>query len=266
MNTNPEKYHTQIDAYLREELSKEERFLFEKELNKRGELYEEFMIHKELCTIVNDSDWVTRPFDSNNADKKSVETYFRSQDARDFKDIVIKAQNEFQNKEKRQSNKSWIVPLLAVASVVILVILFNYNSKTSLDDLYVQYNEWQNLPSLTSRGEQNDLSIGEELFEEKRYKESYELFLSVTKQNRTPGILIYLGLSALELNKYEEALQHMNELIKSDTIDSSKGYWYKAMIYLKQGDREGTITALQTLISGRHYNTSKAQELLNLLK
>ena len=136
-----------------------------------------------------------------------------------------------------------------------------------MQELYVAYNDVSDLPSLTTKGDdQGDLAEGERLFSEEKYAEVISLFdQSAYRQN--PQVLEYLGLSYLELDRYDKALATFDELLSSNTLDSNKGYWYKTMTYLKQGNRKKTIENLQIIKEHpTYYKFNSADALLEELE
>lgn len=265
-----EKYHDQIDAYLRDELSLEDKALFEQSLQNDPELLIEFKVHQELFVQMDESTWINESFTPDIEEVKEVETYFRSAEAEKLKDTIAKAQANYQKKNNSSFIKNRLsLPILAAASIAIFVVLYTINSESSSQDLYAGYNQWQDLPSLTSRSDESQLAEGQLFFEQKKYDESYTLFKSyIEGENEViPPVLIYSGISALELNKYKEAISYFDQLINSDTIDQSKGYWYKALVYLKQNKKQKAITILEKVTSDKNnYKYQEALEVLDKLK
>ncbi|WP_299219936.1 tetratricopeptide repeat protein [uncultured Aquimarina sp.] len=263
-------YHDQIDAYLRDELSIEDRALFEQLLQNDPELVKEFKVHQELFAQVDESVWIDKSFTPDIEEVKEVENYFRSAEAKKLKDTIAKVQANYQKKNNTSFLKNRLfLSVLAAASITIFVVLYTMNSNDSSQDLYAGYSEWQDLPSLTSRSDESQLAEGQRLFEQKKYDESYVLFKEYIKDKNEllPSVLIYSGLSALELDKYTEAISYFDQIINSDTIDQSKGYWYKALVYLKQDKKNTAIKVLEIILKDKqNYNFDKAQALLKKLQ
>lgn len=267
MDTNQEKYHEQISAYLRDELLPEEKILFEKSLEQDPELLQEFKIHQELFAQVEDNKYIDVPWGYDTEDVRVLATYFRSKEAEKLKKTIQKAQNNFQTPKKTGIwRKNIVFSLLVAASIIVLVLVYTFNSKPSATEMYVKYSKWEDLPSLTSRGTDNKLAQGEQLFVDKKYKESYKIFAAVPQKEQQPSVLIYLGICALELNQLDEAFYYFELLKNTDAIDSSKAYWYLALTYLKQNKKEKATSILQELVSGNHYNNTEARELLDQLQ
>ncbi|MDH7445034.1 tetratricopeptide repeat protein [Aquimarina sp. 2201CG14-23] len=270
MDTNQSIYHDQIDAYLRDELSTEDKAFFEESLQNNSELLKEFRIHQELFAQADESTWINESFSPDKKDVQEVEKYFISKEAQEFKDLLVRAQSNYKKRKQTPSfNRKLWMPLLVAASIALFVVLYTMSSGDSPQDLYASYNQWQDLPSLTSRSDENQLAEGQLLFEQKQYKDSYKLFKDFVENNNEvlPPVLIYSGLSALELDKYTEAISYFDQLIDSDAIDQSKGYWYKVLVYLKQGKKKEAIEVLEIITQdGQNYNFKEAETLLKKLQ
>lgn len=270
MDINQEKYHDQIDAYLRDELSTEDRALFEQLLQNDPELLKEFKVHKELFAQLDESAWITDAFTPDIEEVKEVENYFRSVEAKNLKDTIAKAQANYQKKNNTSFLKNRLfLSVLAAASIAIFVVLYTMNSNNADQDLYAVYSDWRDLPSLTSRSDESQLAEGQRLFEQKKYNDSYILFKEYIKDKNelSPAVLIYSGLSALELDKYTEAISYFDQIINSDTIDRSKGYWYKSLVYLKQNKKNAAIKVLEIILKDKeNFNFDKAEVLLKKLQ
>lgn len=139
----------------------------------------------------------------------------------------------------------------------------------SNDELYGNYSEYSNLPSFVSRSnaEENKLYEAETLFKSEQYKDALEIFQTNFGGSKDEGsVFIYTGLSQLELKQYEQAESTFNKLIESDLLDAQKGYWYKALLYLKQDKVEEAKSILNQIVEKSQYNHPKAKALLSDLK
>lgn len=270
MNGNQEKYHDQIDAYFRGEFSEQQKISFKKLLNEDSELLQEFLIHKGLYAQFNKEDRIECFFSTNNKELKDIERYYQSDEVHNLKNTINWARVTYRQTEKQKSpNRNLMISLAAAASIVLFIVFYSLNSQNTTQELYAKHSNWENLPSLTSRGEDNDLSMGQLFFEEHKYEQSYDIFKTFkkTKKEVYPSVLIYLGISSLELNKHDEAIFYFDQLINSETIDQSKGYWYKTLIYLKLGRKDDAIQVLEVLITNENnYNHQEASKLLKKLR
>ena len=79
------------------------------------------------------------------------------------------------------------------------------------------------------------------------------------------SVYLYLSITQMELNNFTNAEKVLNKLIKSDLIDSEKGYWYKSLLYLKSNSIKESKNTLKIIIKNKYFNHLKAEELLKKL-
>ncbi|MCD2260455.1 CDC27 family protein [Psychroserpens luteolus] len=255
----------QIEDYLKGKLSKEELLVFEKELETNSKLQEYLDIAKQMEVVYGDDNWLFAQ-NKDSEDLKTMEGYLNSEEGQQAKFFFEKMKAS--NTPVRRIKKSYVYIAIAASLLLLLTIPFVLNSNLSYDELYANYSDYSNLPSFVSRNNaaQNRLAEAEELFKNKNYKDALELFQSNLEASNNKGsIYIYQGLSQIELQQYNHAEQTFNTLIGSGLIDSEKGYWYKALLYLKQDKKEESKAILNRIISESLFNYEKAKDLLNEL-
>lgn len=263
--------YEKIDAYIFESLTGKEKEDFEKEIESNSALKKEVELNKALKSSISGEGWHLLNTDTH---KEQINKIVDQRRSNEYVEIVNNLEgigNQYFEKQKQKPAKSRkLIYFIGVAASVLLLFTMGYfNAQPSTDSLYTEYSEWSNLPSLTLQS--NDTSIlakGEALFNTKQYEKAIALFSKNTEESPTinPYVLSYLGASYLELEDYDNALNTFDKLLNSNTLDSSKGYWYKAMVYLKQGDQDKTIEILNLITKNeQHYNFNKAKQLLKKL-
>ncbi|NOQ24894.1 MAG: tetratricopeptide repeat protein [Bacteroidales bacterium] len=92
--------------------------------------------------------------------------------------------------------------------------------------------------------------------------------------NRLPSSLnivverdFFIGLSLMELGKYDNAIEYFEQI-----ISSKNGFeytpqirWYMGLCYLKTGSKEKAIETFNTIVSNKEYNSKKAKKILRKL-
>lgn len=134
-----------------------------------------------------------------------------------------------------------------------------------------QYNGWSELPSLIERGESENeyLVKGEEAFLNKEYAIAKQQFENVASEgaNFNANTSLYLGISYLELNEYKSALLTFDKLINSESLDASKGHWYKGLTYLKMNKKDDAKEQFEILAKHKgYYNHETAKSILKQLE
>lgn len=257
------------EDYLDGLLSQEANTNFETQFSTNPELREYIAINKEMRAQYNEQDW-SFVEDSNTNQTKELENYFKSKNASELKTVLKKVNSDFQSKSKTTKSKK--LPFIGLAaSIALLIGFFIFNSSESSLELYEDYNNWEELPSLINRGEAGDsiLAKAEMAFLNKDYNEAYTLFESYIENTNAynPNAELYFGITQLELNNFKGALNTFDKLLNSKSLDSSKAYWYKTLIYLKMDVEVNAVKQLETITSNsENFNFNKAKLLLEKLK
>lgn len=251
-----------IDGYLKNTLNATDKLEFENKLKEDSELYKEFIVQKDLFNTLDKNSWAFE--DQPNPDEvKIIENYLNSNEAKSIASVIAKTNTEYQNSKQRVFKlPRFIYPIAASIALLLGYFLFFGDSQTT-EDLYAEYKNWNDLPSLTYRADDNnDLSKGQEAFKNKQYREASTIFSTYLKNNINPQATTYLGVSYIELEQYDLALNTFNNLLKEQSLDSSKGYWYKTLVYLKLGNKTKALETINLLLEKEsHYNYNKAKAL-----
>ena len=257
----------QVEDYLDGKMDDSTQKLFEEKILEDIDLLELITLNKQMRSSYNEKDWYSIDKPNKEGDIGKLADYFKSDDAKTTKSAIQKASKKY-FKQKKTNYYSFIA---IAASILLLIGYFLMDKQITNDELYLQYNNWSEIPSLTSRSDfENEFLIkGEEAFLNKNYIKAeqnfHQFFLNEEIVNTTG--LIYLGVSQLELNKFNESLLTFDKLIKSNTIDKSKGYWYKVLVYLKMNDREKAINQLNVITQNTsNYNYKEALKILSKIE
>jgi len=256
----------QINDYLNGELSREELIAFKKQMFKDPELAEEVAINKNLFALHETEVW--EDITILNKDGIAYQEYLLSDDAQKIKTAI----NNAKNKYKHHS----ITPLkryrwYGVAASLVLLIAFSYtftSNQNSPENLYADFSNLSELPSLTQRSDADKLlSDAEQLFLNKEFLgavRSLELY-NEKYNEKSANTILYRGICNLELKQYSKAEKLFNELKESDLLDKNKAYWYLALSSLKQKDITKTKKILQVIVNNSYYNHKQANQLLTKL-
>ena len=264
----------QIEDYLNGSMTEAQTLAFENQINENAELAEALGINKKMRLQYSDEDWDFVKDYNNSKKLNELESLLRSKEFQDKKKAIQNAGDLYFNKEqskKGNSGRFKLYSILTAAAVLILFFgIFLKDSTRSNQEIYTEYSSWEELPSLVSRGEANAdlLSQGEKAFTSKDYTLAEENFNNYVNNQREVNVnaLLYLGISHLELENYDAALESFQKIIESNFLDQSKGYWYKVLVYLKKDDKENAVKTLKVIASNPNYfNYNKAKEILEAL-
>ncbi|MBQ0735977.1 tetratricopeptide repeat protein [Aquimarina celericrescens] len=260
---------TEIDKYLDDTMSSEEKKAFEDRLRTDSFLAEELKLQKDIRLIYEDKEWIQgnkSVLRSKHA--KELNSFLKSEEAfslqKTIKEVILEQQ------DTNSRNRTFYFVGIAAVLVVLIVISFFINSENKYDQLYSQYIQLDSLPSLVTRGEQDTQLIikGQMYFEDQKYEEAIRAFSeyrnSITSKSIEPSVYVYTGISYIELRDFENALKQFELLSKSNTLHSKKANWYRAMVYLKQNNDKELRNTLQLILSNvENYNFQEALELVN---
>jgi FimV-like protein len=179
---------------------------------------------------------------------------------------------KLQSFESAKSTKKWISKWSVAASIAVVLGAGYWFMNQSPDsvELYDQYYQsYPNVVAPTVRGESTTDLKSQAFYEydSGNYQKSYELFSQLYANDKDDYALFYSSLSLIELDKPQEAIALMNQF---DT-NKNNGFtpyfkWYKALSYLKVGEKEKATELLQSLSESQNPQQEQAQKLLKELE
>lgn len=266
MNSNEENtIQSKIDSYLNDTMSKSERLLFEEEMNTNSDLKEDVLLQKGISETL---------FDYNLSHIKDTA---KEEELASIKKTLQKEvyQNRIKNIEKvaslyeKKKQKKKLLYAGSVAAIFLIFISFLlFPKQDSLESLYAEYANWNELTSYAEQSDtQNAFAKGEFLYKDKKYSEAIQFFEAYTKNQNNKlyaAGLLYLGASYFANDNPKKAIETYDILINTDSYDSSKGHWYKLLIYLKQKEAQQVEIMLETIL--KNPNNFKYQQALKIKK
>ncbi|MDT7833125.1 hypothetical protein RQM59_12080 [Flavobacteriaceae bacterium S356] len=260
-----------IRAYILETLSPEEREGFETQMAQDAALQEEVALERSLLTHMNEADWELMAPETNKERLNELRTALRSEESRELSTMIKEVGVEYRERTTRSPRRNFFYAIAASIAVLVSVTSYFMFKQTTLESYYYEYANWTELHSFIEKDEgANAMAKGEILYKAQQYQETIDYFkklLENASEAQRPFIFMYLGASYLELEKYETALHTFELLTKTNTIESSRGYWYQLLVYLKLEQKEQVSKTLSLILSDvDNYNYSKALELQEKLK
>jgi len=265
-----EKTILKIERYLSDAMNAEEKAGFQAEVNASKEIREFLHIYYEIDVFEDEEDWILYQGDKEKV--KDVAKLFQKEDTAEFSRKLQTFQKDY-NQQISSKNRPWlkIAMSTAIAACLLALLYVTLFQSSNLTNIYEDHNSWDELPSLTIKGDAvvKDPSEIELSFNEQNYTDVIIFcndLLSTSNEIR-PNILLYLGISQLEMKQYQDAENTFNLLASSSTLDHHKGYWYLALTYMKQ---EKSIEAKETLLqiskNNTFYRHAEAVQILQKLE
>ena len=263
MNSNEEiEIQHKIDLYLSNTMSESERLSFEEQMESNADLKEMVLLQKSIGEVLFENEFDHIKDDEIEKELGQIKNTLQSKTYQEHKESIKSTALTYQKTKQRRR-------LLLVSSVAAAILaitsIFLFPTKDTFETIYAEYSDWDELTSYVEQSDANEFSKGEFLYQEKKYEEAIQFFeIYTTDKNKklyAPG-LMYLGASYFANDNASKALAKYDLLINSNSYDSSKGHWYKLLIYLKQKDSSQVNKTLEIILSDQNnYNFQKAKEI-----
>lgn len=236
-----------IETYLDNELSGSDLISFEEELKRNFELQKELQFQKEVNQFVG-----LHSFRENI--KKVSEEYFTGQ----------KIKISFWSKYKIQIAATFLICFLLLTVYVV----WSSHKKTT-DELFNEYYKPMEF-EITLRGSEavvlNLEKTAVSYYLQKKYNQALKLFNEILlTDSLNSKINIYAGISAIELNQINKAIQYLSKVPKI-TLYYSSAQWYIGLCYLKLGDKQDALRVFENLCKDDTSFKNQALELINKIK
>lgn len=258
----------QIGAFLRGDLTKAELEKFNARLESDGDFKRQFEIEQKLFLALGDTNWATT-----SSSDPGFEQMYKAASSDEIKQLdQLLTQRRTGSKEAKVIplyKKPWFKWVAAIIVVGLVVSSLLLGGKQSPEELYASYLNLEEVPTLTVRGS-DTIALNNKL-EALFASADYDGFLSVFENTGdglepNPTLLTYAGLAYLKTDRDKMALKSFDQLIASTFLDAQRGYWYKALVYLKMGQSEQAKTILQKIDSESLYKAESAREILEKLQ
>jgi tetratricopeptide (TPR) repeat protein len=251
--THNELTYQQIEAYLNEEMSPEERAAFEQQMEQDAALAQTVALHREMNVQYHERDWAFLS-SGKPTDQEAFRRFFESEEAKALKEALEEAENPSAGTKVRTlGRRNWL--LLAAAAVGLLILVIGlWPRSSSPESLYRQYAQHNPL-QLTQKGvEEEWLTNFENAFNAGFYEEA----LGLVAANQETDTLDYavqlaIGISHLEQQQYDQAGRVFEQIAASDALLSYEGLWYLALTELKNGNEEGCRQKLEQIMAEENH-------------
>lgn len=224
-----ERLFDQIERYILDQMSMEERSSFEQRMAESEELVSEVELQRTLILGV---------------------------EATGIKQMIseIEIEPDVRSISKTSVLVRYLIPFAALIAGVILVNQFLINPDGRQDDreqnLFAEfYTQDPGLPTMMGAGSSNTFNVGMVDYKQGEYEKARQIWEPIYRtypQNDTIGY--YIAMAYLGESNYSEADQYLKRLDQDTaSIFRDKIDWYRALIALKNGDQNLAKTYLEQL-------------------
>ena len=165
---------------------------------------------------------------------------------------------------KRRTTFGKWAAYVAAACVVLAISVYLFEVRTTPQKLATAY--INNTLSQTMDASHDSIQLGIAAYNDKDYERALQLFEGVEQRDPSNSdAKKYAGLSYLQKQDYDKALEQFDELANMKGLFSNPGDFLKATTLLvrnKQGDKEEAKALLQKVVNGKEEESQKAEEWL----
>jgi len=167
--------------------------------------------------------------------------------------------------------KTAYILVIFVISAISFGIFFHKQNTSGSDYLYRQYfvayeDKILNKGKATEGG-QAFLEAGMEAYNHEQYQLAAEYLKKYMFQAQTHhGVALYLGISQMELDKFEAAEENFRLAMK-DAEFEQPAQWYLALLFIKSNQSEEAMVSLRAIVQDKeHYKYEAANTLAEKLR
>ena len=269
----------ELEKYLNNEMSPKELKLFEERLNSDIELKEKVNIYKNIDHILSEDNYSSISPNTKNDTLDAYEDFLKSDDGQEILKNIKVSNKDYLATSKKNNQKRIFIYAASIAAIFVFTFfsIQQFNSKPNALALYENYKNWENLPSFGTKDVITDnflkkINAIEIAVNKGEYKKSLELINNIesnsslySKIENKDALLLYKGVSLLETNHTNSAIQVLIPILKNKTYNEI-AQWYLSLAYLKANDIESSKTQLQYFKNCTNDRCTKAKELLEKLE
>lgn len=242
MNSN-EDMNDDIDRYLREEMSDEEKVAFERKLGNDQNLKTELKLQESINSVLARND------------KTNLKA--------ELMDIGREVDNE--NNPKGRSVKLYWYAAACVAIISLLVFSQLIRSERSGQEIFDSYFEQYPVEEQTRGVSKED----KEQFWQFYLEDDYQSALSILQMDRAQDpdnkqLIIYIANCHIRLNQPDKAINILREIGKQSEFYHD-ALWFSSFAYLQKGDDSAFEKGMSELANSNSIYTKKAAEIKSSL-
>lgn len=236
-----EELYIRFEHYLANEMTSEEKTIFEEQLRNDTSFNESFTLYKE-----------TTQFLEHQFSKETI----------DFKENLKSISNQHFTEKKETkviTFKPWYYAVAATIVVVIGMWMMMQN-----DPSYSDFNQHETAVFVERSDSNENLKLAQEAFNNKDYKKAVAAFDKI-QDFRKPELQYFYAIALIETNDFTKAELFLDQLRGGNSVYKDKATWYLALSYLKQDKKAECKSTLKEIpVDAEDYQ--KAQKLLNNLE
>jgi len=166
--------------------------------------------------------------------------------------------------DRKTTRTGVITGIVAVMSLVAVIYLYNFLPNPDLKHIYATYFRPYPVVSeqITPLKAINEAAFS--FYESEDYSRALGEFQKILKSgSEDASILLYAGISSLQLNQAESAIRYFSQILDSPESPFTRpAIWYTALAYFYVGEIKNAVSYLQMLLKDDDQYSSDAKEIL----
>ncbi len=238
----------QIEEFINGELNEKELCEFLAELNENSDLKAEVTLRKSIDSSIGERDIFTL--------RDKLEQVNQDLQSKEIRSIVPDSNIRY---------ASWWRAGVAVAVILIMSAGFFSNHIGNAGRIYEDYFEVpQWAPQRAVASDLNILQKANNFFVDGEYEKAIVLYDQAIIEKDEKFVYQFYKASTLQnLGKFEEAIPEYTQVVKhGDNIFVEEAEWYKALCYIKLGNKEDAKTQLLAIINRNGFYAADAKSVL----
>lgn len=223
----------QIERYLNNELSAEERNAFELQMQQDSLFAERVKVYTHIYNEIEDTGNelpLRQTLETNN--KK----YFQQSKQEQSATPVIKRQRVV------------LITMLAAAVILFFILRPLFTGTQTTKEIFEEYNNFQKISFAQRSQENNDtLLLIENLYNNKNFDSALQKIISWNSIHDDTEIKMVEGRTLLFLNKYPEAIEIFEQVNKGTSSLKNEALFYAGLSYLGKGNADSCIIKLKAI-------------------
>ena len=233
-----EELYISFESYLQDEMTSVDKIDFEEQLTNDADFRKQFEAYREVTNLLEQKFSAEKDSFKENLNTIS-ETYFSKKELKKPKVFLF---------------KPWL--FAAAASFVLLMgTWFVFQNNQPLYDDFAH----EEAHFVSRDGENADLKIAQDLFNNKEYSKAVSVFEKLGRDNQE--VNYFYAISLIEIENYSKAEAILTDLQNGNSVYKEKAAWYKALSALKQEKIDKCRKILKEIPSEAE-DYQKAQKLL----
>lgn len=227
----PDTNFENIELYLNNELSADERKEFETKLETDKQLQEQLQTYKEINNIL------IRRIDA-------------LENEQDLRKILSRKQAEYFTTEpkvvpiNKHRNTRWLYTAVAAAAILILLLWSPWQQNILSNYGHVKMTN----PTVRGNGQNHRMTDAARLFNNGKYKDAFPLLDSAVHADPANAQhLFYRGVTLLHLKEETKAQQDLKAVFDGQSIYQYEAAYFMAISYLKKGHKDSCRIWLQKI-------------------